>query len=136
MILRGFGVGALAGLLAFVFARIFAEPMIQKAIDYESGRDAAQDALDRAAGLAVERRRRRHLQPRRAGATSGSASGSSCSGWRWAGCSRSPTSVQRPHVGNAAPALLALLVARGGFLGLYLVPFLKYPANPPAIGHD
>ena len=32
--------------------------------------------------------------------------------------------------------MLALLVAGGGFLGLYLVPFLKYPANPPAIGHD
>ena len=24
---------------------------------------------------------------------------------------------------------------RGGFLGFYLVPFIKYPANPPAIGH-
>ena len=31
-----------------------AEPMVQKAIDYESGRDAAQDALRKAAGLTVE----------------------------------------------------------------------------------
>ena len=38
LVLRGAGVGALAGLIAFVFARIFAEPVIQAAIDYEGGR--------------------------------------------------------------------------------------------------
>jgi hypothetical protein len=27
------------------------------------------------------------------------------------------------------------MVAAAGFLGLYLLPFLKYPANPPAVGH-
>ena len=31
---------------------------------------------------------------------------------------------------------LALLLAGGGFAAIYLVPFLKYPANPPAIGHE
>ena len=40
------------------------------------------------------------------------------------------------RVGNLRPRTLALLVAAGGFLGFYLVPFLKYPANPPAIGHE
>jgi hypothetical protein len=33
------------------------------------------------------------------------------------------------------PRVLALAVAGGGFLSVYLVPFLKYPANPPSIGH-
>jgi hypothetical protein len=28
-----------------------------------------------------------------------------------------------------------VLVAVGGFLGLYLVPFVKYPANPPSVGN-
>jgi hypothetical protein len=32
--------------------------------------------------------------------------------------------------------VLALLIAGGGFVALFLVPFLKYPANPPAIGHE
>ena len=45
-IVRGLLVGAVGGLLAFVFARIFAEPQIQAAIDYEAGRDAAQAVLD------------------------------------------------------------------------------------------
>ena len=39
------------------------------------------------------------------------------------------------RVGSLRARTLALLVAGGGFPRLYLVPFLKYPANPPAIGH-
>ncbi len=39
------------------------------------------------------------------------------------------------RVGNVSPHNLALLVAGGLFLGIYLVPFVKYPANPPSIGH-
>lgn len=45
IIVRGVLVGALGGLLAFIFARIFAEPVIGRAIDYESGRDDARMAL-------------------------------------------------------------------------------------------
>ena len=40
------------------------------------------------------------------------------------------------RTGNLRPRTLALLVALGGFLGFYLIPFIKYPANPPAIGHE
>ena len=40
------------------------------------------------------------------------------------------------RVGNLRPRVLAVLLAGFGFLGLYFVPFLKYPANPPAIGHE
>ena len=39
LILRGVIAGAVGGLLAFLFARVFAESQIQAAIDYESGRD-------------------------------------------------------------------------------------------------
>jgi len=40
------------------------------------------------------------------------------------------------RAGRLRPRTLALLVAGGGFFGMYLVPFVKYPANPPAIGHS
>ena len=41
------------------------------------------------------------------------------------------------RTGNLRPRPLALLVALVGFLTLFLVPFVKYPANPPAVGdHD
>ena len=37
------------------------------------------------------------------------------------------------RVGNLSPRLLSVLVAGGMFLSLYVIPFLKYPANPPAV---
>ncbi len=33
-----------------------------------------------------------------------------------------------------APQLLSIRLALGGLVAAYLVPFLKYPANPPAVG--
>ena len=55
--------GPSPGLLAFVFARIFAEPVINQAISYESGRDAVIAALDKAAGLPAAAAGPGHLQP-------------------------------------------------------------------------
>ena len=52
-VLRCGGFGLLAGLLSFIFARLWAEPITGRAIDYESGRDEAQEALDKAAGIAT-----------------------------------------------------------------------------------
>ena len=42
----------------------------------------------------------------------------------------------RGRAGRLSARQLSLLVAGAGFLLLYLVPFLKYPANPPAVGND
>jgi hypothetical protein len=40
------------------------------------------------------------------------------------------------RIGNLSPRLLSVLLAGGMFLSLYLIPFLKYPANPPAVSLD
>src|SRR4051794_26085379 len=53
IILRGTLSGVIAGVLGFAFAWIFAEPVINKAIAYESGRDDILAALNKAAGRAV-----------------------------------------------------------------------------------
>src|ERR1700758_4278283 len=50
---RGTLAGLIAGVLGFVFARIWAEPVIDKSIDYESGRDDILAALNTAAGRPV-----------------------------------------------------------------------------------
>ena len=36
---------------------------------------------------------------------------------------------------NVRPLNLVWMTAGFGFLGVYLLPFVKYPANPPAVGH-
>ncbi|ADP81969.1 CbtA family protein [Pseudofrankia inefficax] len=134
-IYRALGVGALGGLLAFVFARIFAEPFIQDAIDYESGRDAAQEALDKAAGVTVgtadpeifSRGVQRNL---------GIATGMVLFGLAMGGLFVVAYLMLSRRFPGLRPRVLAALVAAGGFVGVYLVPFVKYPANPPAIGHS
>jgi hypothetical protein len=134
LVARGLLAGALAGLLAFVFARIFAEPQIARAITYESGRDAAQDALDKAAGLSGGAADP-DLFSRTVQADAGLGVGLVLFGMAMGALLAVVYTVCLGRVGALRARTLALLVAGGGFLTLYLVPFLKYPANPPAIGH-
>ena len=134
IILRGVLVGALAGLLAFVFARIFAEPQIQAAIDYESGRDDAQAILDKAAGLPVGDAGP-DIFSRAIQANVGIGAGMVLFGVAMGGLFAVAYAICLGRAGNLRPRTLSMLVAGGGFLGIYLVPFVKYPANPPSIGH-
>ncbi len=134
-IARGALAGAVGGLLAFVFARIFAEPLIQQAIDYESGRDEAQHALDRAAGLPTGGHEH-ELFSRTLQGNLGIGVGIVAFGIAMGALVAVVYVTLLGRSGRLRPRPLALLVAGGGFLGVYLVPFLKYPANPPAIGHE
>jgi len=134
LIVRGTLAGIVGGILAFVFARIFAEPQIQTAIDYESGRDAAQAALDRAAGLAASAEET-ELFSRGIQANLGVGVGIVAFGAAMGALMAVAYVYSVGRTGSLRPRTLALLVAGGCFLGLYLVPFLKYPANPPAVGH-
>lgn len=134
IIVRGVLVGALGGLLAFIFGRIFAEPVINRAIDYESGRDDAKMALDKAAGLAMESMGP-DLFSRSVQQNVGIGIGMILFGVAMGALFAVIFSVAVGRVGKLSPRNLALLLAGGLFLGVYLVPFLKYPANPPSIGH-
>ena len=127
--------GAVGGLLAFVFARIFAEPLIQRAIAYESGRHEAQEALDRAAGVSTGEHEH-EVFSRAVQGNLGAGVGIVLFGVAMGLLVAVVYVVLLGRVGQLGPRSLALLVAGGGFLGVYLVPFLKYPANPPAIGHE
>ena len=133
-IVRGLLVGAIGGILAFVFARIFAEPQIQAAIDYEGGRDAAQALLDKAAGLSAEAAET-DLFSRTVQGNVGIGVGMVLFGAAMGALYAVAFVLACGRVGGLRPRTLALLVAAGGFLGLYLIPFLKYPANPPSVGH-
>ena len=124
--------GALAGLLAFVFARIFAEPLISRAIGYEEGRDAAQAALDKAAGLPTGHAEM-ELFSRTVQADVGIGVAMIFFGAAMGALFAVVYAICLGRVGRLQPRPLALLVAAGGFVGFYLVPFMKYPANPPAV---
>jgi putative cobalt transporter subunit CbtA len=134
LVLRGAGVGALAGLLAFVFARIFAEPVIQAAIDYEAGRGEAEAALAAAAGQPAAAEEP-ELFSRAIQGNIGIGVGIVAFGIAIGLFFAVAYCMAYGRTGNVRARQLSLLVGLFGFLGTFLIPFIKYPANPPAIGN-
>lgn len=136
LVLRGAAAGALGGLLAYLFAWVFAEPAIQASIDYEAGRSEAEAAIAAAAGE-MPGADDPELFSRAIQGNVGLGVGVVAFGVAVGLFFAVTFCMAYGRTGNLRPRPLALLIALGGFLALFLVPFIKYPANPPAIGdHD
>ncbi|OBA60642.1 cobalt transporter [Nocardia sp. 852002-20019_SCH5090214] len=135
IIARGVLVGATGGLAAFVFARILAEPIIDRAIDYEGGRDAAHTTLEAAAGHSMAGMEESELFTRSVQSTIGLGFGTVVFGAAMGALFAVVYCLFMGRVGSLSPRNLALCVAGGMFGVLYAVPFLKYPTNPPSIGN-
>lgn len=136
---RGALSGAIAGLIAFVFARIFAEPVISKAIDYESSRDDATVTFAKEHLLATS-----YPVPgpgpdifsRTVQMDVGILCGLVLFGAAMGTLVAVAYVVAIGRVGRIRPYQLALIIPAFFFVGVYAMPFAKYPANPPAIGHE
>ena len=133
IVLRGAVAGVIAGVLGFVFARIFAEPVINKAIDYESGRHDILAKLNQAAGLPVAPDRP-EIFSRTIQSSVGIATGMIAFSAAMGALVAVAYIVLHGRV-HVRPRNLAWMIAAFGFFGVYMLPFVKYPANPPAIGH-
>lgn len=143
---RIFGTGALAGaisgFIAFLFARIMVEPLIQNAIDYEGARDGAEDPVNKAlqaagrfvppAGVDVDLFSR-GIQ-RNIGIATGMILIGVAFGLLMAATYRIVLHISKGHPGMSIQGTV-MTIGILGFLAVYMFPFLKYPANPPAIGH-
>jgi predicted cobalt transporter CbtA len=134
LVFRGAGVGVLAGLVAFLFARIFAEPLIQAAIDYEGGRAEAEAALAAAAGQPPSGEEP-ELFSRAVQGNLGIGIGMVAFGLAIGLFFAVAFCMAYGRTGNVRPRQLSLLVGLFGFLAIFAVPFVKYPANPPAVGN-
>jgi len=134
VILRGALSGFVAGVLGFIFARIFAEPVINQAIAYESGRDAALAALNHAAGRPIAPDGP-EIFSRSIQSTIGIATGIIAFATAMGALIAVAYLVLHGRF-SVRPRNLVWMIAGFGFLGVYLLPFVKYPANPPAIGHS
>ncbi len=131
---RGALAGFVSGVLAFVFARIFAEPLVDKAIAYESGRGDILNALRSAAGLPTEAEGP-EIFSRTIQSTVGIGTGIIAISTAFGALVAVGFLVLNDRV-SVRPRVLTWSVAAFGFLGIFLMPFVKYPSNPPAIGHD
>ena len=134
---RGLLAGAAAGVLAFIFARIFVEPQIELAIGYEDGIAAAHEAMETAAGVAG------HSHGEDGGGFTravqmniGMGLGVLLFSLAIGALFAVAFAVTYGRVGNISARLTSLYVSGGMLLSLYVVPALKYPASPPALSLD
>lgn len=126
---RGLLAGATGAVLAFVFARLCAEPVIGRAIAFEDGR---ADALD-AHGV---HEHGAELFSRGVQSNAGLGFGVLIFGVAMGALFGVVFCVVFPRAGDLAPGRFSLLLAAAAFVAVYLVPFVKYPPNPPAVGQS
>jgi hypothetical protein len=127
LIARGLLAGAVGAVLAFLFARVCAEPVIARAIAFEDGRS---DALD-AHGV---HEHGAELFTRGVQANAGLGFGVLIFGLAMGALFSVLFCVVSVRARTIGPRPLSALLAAGAFVAVYLVPFLKYPPNPPAVG--
>ncbi|KAA1248960.1 CbtA family protein [Mycobacterium simiae] len=127
LIARGLLAGAAGAVLAFLFARVFAEPVIGRAIAFEDGRiEVAHAAGVHEHGV--------ELFTRGVQGNAGLGFGVLVFGIAMGALFAVLFSVAHGRAGSVGPRALSIRLAAGAFTAVYLVPFLKYPPNPPAVG--
>lgn len=126
LLIRGMLAGILAAILAVLFARAFAEPQIDLAIAFEG----AHAAMHHAPEAAPEA----ELVSRTTQKSAGLLTAVGLYGAAVGGIFALVFAVTYGRIGRMGPRSLALLLALGAFLAIALVPALKYPPTPPAVG--
>lgn len=131
LIARGVLAGAVAGLVAWVFALILIEPVIDAAISYEGGAEEAYAKLDGIPGSGGEPLVSRAIQ-----GNLGIGVGMVAFGIAMGALVAVAYALCLGRTGGVRPRPLALLVAAAGFLTIFALPFAKYPTSPPAASTD
>ncbi|MER6212743.1 MULTISPECIES: CbtA family protein [unclassified Streptomyces] len=122
LLVRGMLAGLLAGVAAFLVAYLLGESEVDAAIAIEEAGEAAHHHAE-AAPVS------RALQ-----ATAGLGTGTLLYGLALGGIAALVFCFALGRIGRFGPRATAALVSGGLFVTVALVPFLKYPANPPAVG--
>jgi len=123
IIARGLLAGAIGGLVAFLFARTFVEPAIARAIEFEDAHSAPGHEHG-------------ELFTRGVQANIGMGFGVVFFAVAIGALFAVVFVVAHGRSGGVGPRTMSMLLAAGAFGCVALVPALKYPPNPPAIGHE
>lgn len=138
-LLRGLLAGLVAAFAAFAVAYVVGEPSIRAAIALEDATGGhahdtetepaagSQHPADAAAPGEVE-------VPRSLQSTVGLLTGLAVVGVALGGLVGVVSAIAMGRFGRLGPRATTLAVTAIGFLAAYVVPFLLYPPNPPAVG--
>jgi predicted cobalt transporter CbtA len=133
LIIRGLIVGIVAGVLAFGFAKTFGEPVVNVAISFESSHDQAARAQQIAHGITLAPEEP-EIFSRTVQGGIGLFTGVVAVGAGIGGLFAVLFAFANGRMGALGPGTTSVLLAFYGFWSVYLIPALKYPANPPSIG--
>lgn len=120
LLVRGMLAGLAAGVLALLVAYVLGEPNVDKAISFEEAHSHEHEM---------------EVVSRSLQSTAGLATGVLVYGVAFGGIGALAFSFALGRVGRFGPRATALLLSGCALLAVYVVPFLKYPANPPSVGN-
>ncbi|PKA41589.1 CbtA family protein [Rhizobium sullae] len=123
LLLRGMLAGAVAGILVFAFAYTFGEPLVDQAIAFE-------EAAAQAAGEGAEP----ELVSRATQAGLGLFTGVMTYAIAVGGLFSLAFAFVHGRFSQLSARGTAAVIALAAFVAIVLVPAVKYPANPPAVG--
>ncbi|NNG72614.1 CbtA family protein [Rhizobium laguerreae] len=122
LLLRGMLAGLMAGILVFAFAHMFGEPLVDAAIAFE---EASAQAAGEAEPEIVSRATQAGL-----GLFTGVMAYSVAVGGLFA----LAFAFVQGRFSSLSPRGTSAVIAIAAFVAVVLVPGVKYPANPPAVG--
>jgi predicted cobalt transporter CbtA len=140
LLLRGMIVGFVAALLSFGLLKTMGEPAVDRAIAFETAMDEAKAKAEHDAAVArgenpppVEEEP--ELVSRAVQGGIGLFTGVTVYNVAFGGLFALIFALCYGRMGDYSPRVTAALIAISGFIAVYAVPILKYPANPPSIGN-
>ena len=119
LLVRGMLAGLAAGVLALVVAFLLGEPQVDAAIAFEEAHSHEHEMEVVSRGLQ---------------STAGLATGVLVYGVALGGIAALAFCFALGRIGRFGARATAVLLSGAALLAVYLVPFLKYPANPPSVG--
>jgi len=152
LMLRGMAVGVVAGLLCFVFLKFVGEPQVDRAIAFETQMDEAKAKAkgdgsrpNTWPGTSIAGRsmpgmnigsaeEEPELVSRPVQAGIGLFTGVMVYSAAFGGLFALAFAFAYVRAGPGGARATSALLAAAGLVAVYLVPNLKYPANPPAVG--
>ena len=123
LLICGLIAGLIGGLAATGFARAVGESAVDQAIAFEGAKAAAAGEPEEPA-----------LVSRSVQKSVGLTIAAVAFGLSIGGLFALAFAAVYGRVGRASPAKTALWLAAAAFVVVFLVPFIKYPSNPPAVG--
>ena len=139
LLVRGMLIGIVAGVLSFGFLKIVGAPAVDRAIAFETAMDEAKDEAKAdeamAKGMPMPRE---HPYPelvsRPVQAGIGLFTGVTVYNTAFGGLFALVFALAYRRMGEFGPRTTSALLAISGIVAVYVVPNLKYPANPPSVG--